>query len=166
MRTDACRIAAGAILGSALVLATDWFGFRAALGTTNRLSDWVSVSLGTCARVRALEKQWTCKAACAGGQFATAHALHSAETQIPTHTKTHTQTQATVGSALGVEILLTAIFVFIVMAATDQTRGASTPHLPALAPLAIGVAVSAALLRRRLLGGLLGVVRLLAARER
>lgn len=45
------------------------------------------------------------------------------------------------GKGLGVEILLTALFVFVVFAATDQTRGATTPHIPALAPFAIGIAV-------------------------
>eukprot|EP00879_Flechtneria_rotunda_P028764 GHRR01030984.1.p1 GENE.GHRR01030984.1~~GHRR01030984.1.p1 ORF type:complete len:309 (+),score=86.99 GHRR01030984.1:184-1110(+) len=48
---------------------------------------------------------------------------------------------ATTGNALGAEIILTAIFVFVVFAAVDQTRGARTAHLPVLAPLAIGIAV-------------------------
>jgi glycerol uptake facilitator-like aquaporin len=46
-----------------------------------------------------------------------------------------------VGSAIGAEVLLTAILVFVVFAATDKSRGASTPHLSALAPFAIGVTV-------------------------
>jgi glycerol uptake facilitator-like aquaporin len=49
--------------------------------------------------------------------------------------------QVTVGKGLGTEMVLTALFVFAVFAATDQTRGATTPHIPALAPFAIGIAV-------------------------
>lgn len=78
----------GAMVGSALVLAVDPLGHRAALGAANRLNTWVSP-----------------------------------------------------GKALGAEILLTAIFVFIVFAAVDQVRGASSAHLPVLAPFAIGIAI-------------------------
>lgn len=77
---------AGAMLGSALVLAVDPSGFRAALGASNRLNSW-----------------------------------------------------ANIGTALGAELLLTAIFVFVVFAAVDQRRGASSAHLPILAPLSIGI---------------------------
>lgn len=49
--------------------------------------------------------------------------------------------QVTVGKGLGIELLLTALFVFIVFAATDKARGATTPHLPSLAPFAIGIAL-------------------------
>eukprot|EP00879_Flechtneria_rotunda_P008705 GHRR01009119.1.p1 GENE.GHRR01009119.1~~GHRR01009119.1.p1 ORF type:complete len:221 (+),score=41.81 GHRR01009119.1:1052-1714(+) len=48
---------------------------------------------------------------------------------------------ATAGTALGTEILLTAIFIFVVFAAVDQARGSTAAHLPVLAPLAIGVTV-------------------------
>lgn len=47
----------------------------------------------------------------------------------------------TVGKGLGIELLLTALFVFIVFAATDKARAATTPHLPSLAPFAIGIAL-------------------------
>ncbi|KAF6266093.1 plasma membrane intrinsic protein [Scenedesmus sp. NREL 46B-D3] len=82
-----CQLA-GAIVGSALVRAVDPFGFRAALGASNRLNSW-----------------------------------------------------ANVGTGLGAELILTAIFVFVVFAAVDQTRGANSAHLPVLAPLAIGIVV-------------------------
>jgi aquaporin PIP len=49
--------------------------------------------------------------------------------------------QVTIGKGLGMELVLTALFVFVVFAATDQTRGATTPHIPTLAPFAIGIAV-------------------------
>jgi aquaporin PIP len=48
---------------------------------------------------------------------------------------------ADVGTGLGAELILTAIFVFVVFAAVDQTRGAHSAHVPALAPLAIGIVV-------------------------
>jgi aquaporin PIP len=48
---------------------------------------------------------------------------------------------ANVGTGLGAELILTAIFVFVVFAAVDQTRGANSAHLPVLAPLAIGIVV-------------------------
>jgi hypothetical protein len=48
---------------------------------------------------------------------------------------------ANVVTELGAELILTAIFVFIVFAAVDQTRGAHSAHVPALAPLAIGIVV-------------------------
>ncbi|WIA36261.1 hypothetical protein OEZ86_007591 [Tetradesmus obliquus] len=50
-------------------------------------------------------------------------------------------TWAKVGTGLGVELILTAIFVFIVFAAVDKTRGAHSAHVPVLAPLAIGIVV-------------------------
>lgn len=50
---------------------------------------------------------------------------------------------ATIGSALGYEIILTFVLVFVVFAATDTQRGLSTAPLPVLAPLAIGLAVFA-----------------------
>jgi glycerol uptake facilitator-like aquaporin len=43
---------------------------------------------------------------------------------------------ANVGTGLGAELILTAIFVFVVFCAVDQTRGANSAHLPVLAPLA------------------------------
>lgn len=48
---------------------------------------------------------------------------------------------ATVGTALGYEIILTFVLVFVIFAATDTQRAVSTAPLPVLAPLAIGVAV-------------------------
>jgi aquaporin PIP len=48
---------------------------------------------------------------------------------------------ANVGTGLGAEIILTAIFVFVVFAAVDQRRGAHSAHVPVLAPLAIGIVV-------------------------
>jgi len=48
---------------------------------------------------------------------------------------------ASIGSALGVEIILTALLVFVVFAAVDQARAASNAHLSVLAPFAIGVMV-------------------------
>jgi aquaporin PIP len=50
-------------------------------------------------------------------------------------------TWTNVGTGLGAELVLTAIFVFIMFAAVDQTRGAHSAHVPALAPLAIGIVV-------------------------
>eukprot|EP00878_Enallax_costatus_P008329 GHUV01008707.1.p1 GENE.GHUV01008707.1~~GHUV01008707.1.p1 ORF type:complete len:230 (+),score=37.24 GHUV01008707.1:169-858(+) len=77
---------AGAITGSALVLAVDPNGHRAALGAANRLNTWVGI-----------------------------------------------------GTAVGVEILLTAIFVFVIFAAVDKPRSSTSAHLPVLAPFAIGI---------------------------
>ncbi|WIA16082.1 hypothetical protein OEZ85_012807 [Tetradesmus obliquus] len=48
---------------------------------------------------------------------------------------------ASIGTGLGAEIILTAVFVFVVFAAVDQTRGGNSAHLPVLAPLAIGIVV-------------------------
>lgn len=48
---------------------------------------------------------------------------------------------ADIGSGIGAEIILTAIFAFVVHAAVDTRRGATTAHLPVLAPAAIGIAV-------------------------
>jgi aquaporin PIP len=48
---------------------------------------------------------------------------------------------ANIGTGLGAELLLTAVFVFIVFAAVDQKRGANSAHVPALVPLAIGTAL-------------------------
>jgi aquaporin PIP len=48
---------------------------------------------------------------------------------------------ANVGTGLGAELILTAIFVFVVFAAVDHTRGANSAHLPVLAPFAIGIVV-------------------------
>eukprot|EP00882_Tetradesmus_deserticola_P001844 GHRQ01001977.1.p1 GENE.GHRQ01001977.1~~GHRQ01001977.1.p1 ORF type:complete len:312 (+),score=59.19 GHRQ01001977.1:272-1207(+) len=50
-------------------------------------------------------------------------------------------TWANVGTGLGVELILTAIFVFVVFVAVDRRRGADTAHLPVLAPLAVGIVV-------------------------
>lgn len=77
---------AGAIVGSALVLAIDPNGHKAAMGAANRLNTWV-----------------------------------------------------TVGTGVGVEILLTAIFVFVIFAAVDKARASTSAHLPVLAPFAIGI---------------------------
>jgi aquaporin PIP len=48
---------------------------------------------------------------------------------------------ATVGVALGYEIILTFILVFVVFAATDTKRALMTAPLPVLAPIAIGITV-------------------------
>lgn len=48
-------------------------------------------------------------------------------------------TWASVGTGLGVEIVLTAIFVFVIFAAVDSPRASKSAHLPVLAPLAIGI---------------------------
>jgi len=50
---------------------------------------------------------------------------------------------ATVGTALGYEIILTFVLVFVVFAATDAKRSISTAPLPILAPMAIGIALFA-----------------------
>lgn len=49
--------------------------------------------------------------------------------------------QVSLGQALGVEIVLTALFTLTIFAATDKPRGANTPHITTLAPLAIGLAL-------------------------
>jgi len=48
---------------------------------------------------------------------------------------------ANTGAALGVEIILTAIFVFVVHCAVDTRRASSAAHIPVLAPLSIGFAL-------------------------
>lgn len=55
----------------------------------------------------------------------------------------NTGSGATVGTALGYEIILTFVLVFVVFAATDAQRAVSTAPLSVLAPFAIGVAVFA-----------------------
>jgi aquaporin PIP len=50
---------------------------------------------------------------------------------------------ATIGVALGYEIILTFVLVFVVFAATDTKRALMTAPLPVLAPLSIGITVFA-----------------------
>lgn len=49
--------------------------------------------------------------------------------------------RVTRGNAVGVEIILTALLVFVVFAAVDQRRAKGSGHLPVLGPLAIGMAI-------------------------
>lgn len=55
----------------------------------------------------------------------------------------NTDSGATVGTALGYEIILTFCLVFVIFAATDAKRAVSTAPLPILAPMAIGIVVFA-----------------------
>ena len=50
-------------------------------------------------------------------------------------------TWVSIGEAFGGELLLTAIFVFVIFAATDNARAEDMVHLPVLAPFAIGIAL-------------------------
>ncbi|EIE22533.1 aquaporin-like protein, partial [Coccomyxa subellipsoidea C-169] len=78
----------GACAGSALVLAIDHNGFKAALGASNRLNTGINPA-----------------------------------------------------NAWGAETILTCVLVFVVFAATDTQRSATSGHLSVLAPFSIGLAV-------------------------